>query len=1056
MPTLVEFDEAEEDQRHSNTVGANAGAVTQIQRLQNRSNGATSRQRLEESGHNADSSDDSSEGSSDDSNMGISSRNANGSIKKMKKKGATRAKFKLNTLRDTLRGAHYYVSSHITFIPAVHCQLCKRRAISKALADGYHHGHNPKCPNKPSNRKRLQKKGISITPWQRAAASSVRHQPAAPNNNNGGSELTEVASQRTNRQLQNAMPPTSIAYSKASYTRMGTLRLLPSLMPNWLLPEMQTTGESPPIDFAVLMKCAIDKIMDRLDDPNCDFAWAKNSKAPAPIACAVDLILQQFTGRRKKSPDGILQFTDDFQERIKRYYEFFPMKSCCFKFPTDLGANPSPHYHQIEGQSIIYLDWQLAFPNTRLPCPHCSAGLVHDRTNFGKNKGTLFPIWNIDGSVTWCVTMVYKCQSCNCNVDANDGRLLHRLPEHMRSIYPVPPKYAKNGGFDVSSDESIRNGGFHLHKDVIQVMESVFKTYGNGDMLSTHMLQSLGRNFIHKVSTYLSKEPNKAFVSFVDFVNDFWPPSGKTLRRLWESAEYSPLQPYGYSNYERNCRECQAVTAKEGEMVAYDHTFQATHAYQNKENLHCFFTGVVSGTKEISLVLGVPTTKLADAAHGLIQSAKKRGMKPSVVSTDTVPHGIDFWKALYGDDIHCQLGLFHLMQRLVEELDPESDLFWECLLELKECIYRYNPILYEALVNALLEGKLSKDGKKYTLDEIEAMRHSKTFTSRYDKYLTKQFHTKQQIITNLERWISRWDGRCDDRGRYVFNDKTVEKTRNQFQNVEFVLDCEGAVVYTEVKAPANSKHGLSEWRSNRPESALEKFHELLAHFCNYGCKDEFANALLQRGWAEYNVVARHRHECMKKRSAGQSLPHPKGLDKTPVFLDHSLLHHINQLSESLRLGTVFPDCKVPPLVNNGEKFLKEYLIEQLRRFANGEFDSSTKRCTCNLCTDLFSDNPDVGDLLGEEEQICQVIGQDGDEGTNEEPTAAMTSPRSPESSPYASHPKFKPCFSVAPFLCSDMQEYWRKKASGVSVRGRPPHSYNCPSNSMFNGVAPQF
>ena len=158
--------------------------------------------------------------------------------------------------------------------------------------------------------------------------------------------------------------------------------------------------------------------------------------------------------------------------------------------------------------------------------------------------------------------MSYRCQNCKRIVDANDGRLLNLLPAHVSSNYPVLPKYAKNGSFDMANDEYRRNASFHLHRDVTQVLERVMETYGNGDMASVHMLQSLGRHYTNKVRTYLSKAPTKSFVSPAEFINGFWPPSGQTLRSLYDSSEYSPLQPYGYSNYEQNVRECQAVTVK--------------------------------------------------------------------------------------------------------------------------------------------------------------------------------------------------------------------------------------------------------------------------------------------------------------------------------------------------------------------------------------------------------------------------------------------------------------------------------------------------------------
>ena len=144
---------------------------------------------------------------------------------------------------------------------------------------------------------------------------------------------------------------------------------------------------------------------------------------------------------------------------METYYSFFPLGTATFTFPEDAAGNPSPAYHSLAGQHIIYLDWQLAFPNHSLKCPECGGFLNHTQTNFQRKKGSLFPIWNQDGSAIWCVIMKYTCSKCKENVDANEGRLLQRLPEHMTAAYPVVPQYAT------------RDGGFHLHKDAMQDFE---------------------------------------------------------------------------------------------------------------------------------------------------------------------------------------------------------------------------------------------------------------------------------------------------------------------------------------------------------------------------------------------------------------------------------------------------------------------------------------------------------------------------------------------------------------------------------------------------------
>ena len=113
----------------------------------------------------------------------------------------------------------------------------------------------------------------------------------------------------------------------------------------------------------------------------------------------------------------------------------------------------------------------------------------------------------------------------------------------------------------------------------------------------------------------------------------------------------------------------------------------------------------------------------------------------SVVPTATMPHGEAFWKELYGEDVHCQLGFFHLLQRIYDTLDRRSNLFGKCLLALKECIYRYDPADWTNLIEALKAGRLSIDGKECADDDIDEMRCTKVFARRYGKRSSKKSFT---------------------------------------------------------------------------------------------------------------------------------------------------------------------------------------------------------------------------------------------------------------------------------------------------------------------------
>jgi hypothetical protein len=940
--------------------------------------------------------------SSHSKTMGLQSQLRNGSVKRCKKK-ATKAKH----LRPTSR---MVFGSSLPFIPEVHCRLCKKRSISQEEAKKYKHGHHKKCPKKPDSKNKTNV--THANPWQPAVAASS----------------------------------SSLGYRRETLYPMGIIATTNQRLGDNPIDEDEDDLAPPEhADFVTDLRSEMESSNRALLENDDEKKWATNATAPVAYCLAIDHILSQFEHRRKKSKDAMLPHTEDFRSQINRYYELFPLGNCEFVFPKDHNRRPSPVYHQIEGQSMIYLDWQLCYPNLPLPCPSCadlvSKGtkaarpyqflLEHDRTNFSKAKGQLFPIWKFDGTVIWCVVMNYNCAECSATIAANDGQLLQLLPAHVAATYPVLPKYA--------------TGAFHLHNDASAFLETMMKTYGNGDMVSCHLLQSLGRHLAKKAATYLSQGPkNVPFPNLAVYTKNNWPPAGATLRRLYESAEYSPLQPYGYSNFGRFAKEVQSVTVAPGESIAYDHTFATLSAYNKTQGLSkgkAIFTGLKKPSNEVLMVAIVPSTSLKDASHALIQSQRKRDMRPSVVMTDTIPKGESFWKGLYGKDVDCQLGLFHFMHRIVDTLDPHSGIYWSCLVDLKDAVYTYDSSDLRLLKSALMEGTLSRDGTKYTDDEIEEMRRTKFWKQRYNKYLKKIFHSAAEINSKLQEWIHNWEGKCDEFGRAVFTATTRKATTNQFNNIKFVIDSEKATTYSEVKAPAGSKHNLSQWLSNRPESALEKFHEVLAHFCNVGCRASLADALLQRGWAEHNVVARYKTSCNQKRQQDIHLPHPKYLDKSPMFLDHSLLHHINQESQKLGLGNVFDACRVPT-VDNGEVFLSKYLSCQVARNEQESEDPLSKQCSCSDCCRPLA-SPTVPTQEAPNAAALPL-------------QAALPQPPVLHQEPCLQTTSAKVCFDEPPYYCPKYYEYLTRKASaGQGVLGKPPHDYTCPSlSSPFSFLDP--
>ena len=423
---------------------------------------------------------------------------------------------------------------------------------------------------------------------------------------------------------------------------------------------------------------------------------------------------------------------------MDRYYELFPQRTCCFKFPVDLSNSPSLHYHQLQGCSFIYLDWQLCWPQLVLPCPCCAENvargattpdpeskLVHDRTNLLKNR-SLFPVWTPSGSVMYAVVMTYKCKKCKRHVKANDGRLLHLLDAHVRETYPVQPRYAQVL--------------FHLNTELSDIVDSVMKTYGNAEFVSCQMVAQQGRFCQRKVHSYLSMDVIHPYPDYETWRQDIHPPMPETIRTTYFDAEYSSLQPYGYCNVEQYVRELQAVQVKNNDIVTFDHTFQVLKTYNNKQGAKAVFTGMKGSSKEVITLASVPSTALKEVTHLLQQSKIRReSFHPKVVYTDTCPNGTYVWQGLFGNDVNCRLGLFHFIHCIVEMLDNKSEMYWSTMVLLKNCIYTYHEIDFANLMEALRSGTLSSNRQPMTDEEIRQVRHSKQWKGRYDRYLRKVF-----------------------------------------------------------------------------------------------------------------------------------------------------------------------------------------------------------------------------------------------------------------------------------------------------------------------------
>jgi hypothetical protein len=152
-----------------------------------------------------------------------------------------------------------------------------------------------------------------------------------------------------------------------------------------------------------------------------------------------------------------------------------------------------------------------------------------------------------------------------------------------------------------------------------------------------------------------------------------------------------------------------------------------------------------------------------------------------------------------------------------------------------------------------------------------------------------------------------------------------------------------------VQPTLNSKTKLTEWIGSRGvESKLEWSHQAIVHFANTGMGKELADALTLARIVLYNLHICHRL-LMISMPVLECANVPSGYQDVPAHTNHSGLHYINHLAH--RAGI---DCDVHTgitkiQVDNGEKFMSEYLEQQLTGNEILTPHPETCQCMCLKC-----------------------------------------------------------------------------------------------------------
>ena len=626
-------------------------------------------------------------------------------------------------------------------------------------------------------------------------------------------------------------------------------------------------------------------------------------------------------------------------------------------------SNNNPHCHSVVGQKLLLADW--VKQGIKAPCPsdECCGFLKNDRSNFSKNQ-TLFPVFGF-GAPSWCVVRTMNCTGCRRRFDANEGRVLLTLPAYIAAQYPVETKYA------------LPNKNSHLSRTATDVFDSIMLTYGNGELCSRILYDSINRDYIQRLKEYYSYVKASAATTAVSYIakdGEFiraHPPLGETIREMCDESLSTPNNPWGISDHDRNTREIQSVKCNHG-IMAQDHTFEVVKNYQKRLGAKALWD-VATSTGEIACAVLVESTKAKHFSHAARALLSRQCFTPDIMYTDTWPDLESFWHDLSGGTIEGRLGLFHYEKRMIGTMKKKHVDHAAAVADLLSALYSYHEDDLERLLTALKSGTLS--GKKYTAADISELVGTKTFRTRHAKCLRKKLKQTETIKQNLDEWFCKYKvttsdvkrpalGRLDPIHNVpLFTHDTKDAIKNCCEKAQYVPDVLPIEQMYDTIAPSpNSKHQLPEYLSRRPESKIEAFHDRLSNFGNSGMRDSLADNLNLMGTARYNLGIRHKRSFIgvaieKNPSVRDEKTDdisdrrrkiPSAWEKVVPYFNHSELAYVNQMAIDLSLDPPFPNAE-PLGADTGERFFSEYITTI--KPGTGGFDQRDF-CLCIACVAL--------------------------------------------------------------------------------------------------------
>jgi hypothetical protein len=334
--------------------------------------------------------------------------------------------------------------------------------------------------------------------------------------------------------------------------------------------------------------------------------------------------------------------------------------------------------------------------------------------------------------------MQYECNKCGTTCKGNDGRMLHALPPHYRMAYPVDPRFAVQ---KLS----------HLSRPLSRTVQKLMVTHGNGEQLSKMIHQTRGEWYEDIEESYYSQCVDTGscagrLPTFAECIGTY-SPTPHEIRLFYKKAAESELTTTGISDNNRHKREIQSVSCQVS--TASDHTFAALRNYKKTDLKGA--QGIYTQNNEngeVAVAVIVPSLALSDHAHASEHFARRPNVNPRVHSSDTYPNFERFWKAIFGAQLDCRLGLWHFINRLYRTLRKNHVDFGTAVTALQECVTYDDTEDKNNVILALRKGTLGR--RVHSNAEIMSMKaDDKQKWTKYSKYIRRWINPQPIIVDNL-------------------------------------------------------------------------------------------------------------------------------------------------------------------------------------------------------------------------------------------------------------------------------------------------------------------